>query len=169
MQIEVSCYPARCRPMWLVVRCSATRKGQCLGPSRTVALIVATIVELLHFLMVSGVSQGASVFLRASGMVIGAATYPLRRHLAAIDLNRVGLPAALILMGLNIGALAYVAGWFRSQKIGITAGIARLTDIVWLPFLSVLFALSVDDVQRDGPRRLVRTLRCRVLARIGPS
>jgi hypothetical protein len=35
-----------------------------------VALVVATIIELLHFLMVSGVSQGASVFVRASGMVL---------------------------------------------------------------------------------------------------
>ena len=141
----VGCGPAPCKLKFLATLLAAVPCGWWFAARRRgkgnawvlavpVALIVATIVELLHFLMVSGVSQGASVFLRASGMVIGAATYPLRRHLAAIDLNRVGLPAALILMGLNIGAVAYVAGWFRSQKIGITAGIARLTDIVWLPF-----------------------------------
>ena len=98
------------------------------------ALLVATIIELLHFLMVSGVSQGASVLVRASGMVLGAVTYSCRHRLATLDLNRVGRPAALALLLVNIAAVAYVAGWSRSATLGVAAGVKRLGDIVWLPF-----------------------------------
>ena len=91
----VGCGPAPCKLKFLATLLAAVPCGWWFAARRRgkgnawvlavpVALIVATIVELLHFLMVSGVSQGASVFLRASGMVIGAATYPLRRHLAAM-------------------------------------------------------------------------------------
>ena len=104
------------------------------------ALAVATSIELLHFLMVSGVSQGASVFVRASGMVLGVATYSWRHRLAALDLNRVGRPAALALLLVNIAAAAYVAGWFRSPTLGVAAGVARLDAIVWLPFFYQYYA-----------------------------
>ena len=104
------------------------------------ALVVATIIELLHLLMVSGVSQGASVIARASGIVVGAATYSWRHRLAAFDLNRLGRPVVLTLLVPYAVTVAYVAGWFRAQKLGITAGMARLDDAVWLPFFYQYYA-----------------------------
>jgi len=104
------------------------------------ALAVATIIEVLHFLMVSGVSQGASVFVRVLGMVLGAATYSWRHRLAALDLDRVGRPAVLALLVPYLIALAYVGGWFRSQWLGVAAGLARLGDVVWLPFFYQYYA-----------------------------
>ena len=84
--------------------------------------------------MVSGVSQGASVFVRTLGMVLGVATYSWRHRLAALDLNRVGRPAVLALLVPYFLALAYVGGWFRAPKLDTAAGLARLDDAVWLPF-----------------------------------
>ncbi|MHB8494810.1 MAG: O-antigen ligase family protein [Casimicrobiaceae bacterium] len=105
-----------------------------------VALGVATTIELLHFLMVSGVSQGASVVLRSSGMVLGAATYAWGQRLAHVDLDRIGRGAALALLAPYVAALAYVAGWFTTAKLGIAAGVARLGDIVWMPFYYEYFS-----------------------------
>jgi VanZ family protein len=105
-----------------------------------VALLVATIIELLHFLMVSGVSQGASVFVRASGMVLGAATYSCRQRVGTLDPNRVARPAALALFVVNVAAIAYVAGWFRSPRVSVATAVARLDDIVWMPFFYQYYA-----------------------------
>ncbi len=98
------------------------------------ALVFATIIELLHFLMVSGVSQGASVLARASGIVLGAATYSWAHRWATLDSVRVGRPVVVALLVPYLVAVAYVVGWFRAQKFGVTAGLARLDDVVWMPF-----------------------------------
>ena len=36
--------------------------------------------------------------------------------------------------------VAYVAGWFRSRTLGVEAGLARLDDVVWLPFFYQYYA-----------------------------
>ena len=41
---------------------------------------------------------------------------------------------------VDIAAVSYVAGWFRSQTLGLAAGVARLNDIVWLPFFYQYYA-----------------------------
>jgi VanZ family protein len=123
---------------WLAAR--RREAGKAWYSAVPLALLVATSIELLHFLMVSGVSQGASVLLRASGFVLGVVTYSSRHRLSALDVNRVGRPAALALLVVNIAAVAYVAGWFRSRNLGVAAGMARLHDIVWLPFFYQYYA-----------------------------
>ena len=147
----VACGPAPCELKFLSTLLAAVPCGWWYAARRReagnvwlsalpIALAVATSIELLHFLMVSGVSQGASVFVRASGMVLGAGTYSWRHRLAALDLNRVGRPAAIALLLINIAAVAYVAGWSRSANLGVAAGVARLDDIVWLPFFYQYYA-----------------------------
>jgi VanZ family protein len=123
---------------WFAAR--RRRAGNAWRSAVPLALVVATIIELLHFLMVSGVSQGASVFVRALGIVLGAATYSWRHSLAKLDLDRAGRPATLALLVPYLIAVAYVGGWFRSQKLGVAAGLARLDDVVWLPFFYQYYA-----------------------------
>ena len=106
--------------------------------------------------------------MRASGMVLGVAAYSWRRRLAAFDLNRVGLPAALALLLVNIAAVAYVAGWFRSTTLGVAAGVAGLTPLFGCLFSISTTRLTLDHVQRNGPRRSVCARGCGVLAR-GPA
>ncbi|MGO8754159.1 MAG: hypothetical protein ACLQHK_02885 [Gallionellaceae bacterium] len=105
-----------------------------------VALMVSTTIELLHFLMVSGVSQGISVFVRVLGMLVGVATYSWRQRLEALDLRRAGRPAVLALLIPYIITVAYVGGWFRSPRLGVAAGLERLGDVVWLPFFYQYYA-----------------------------
>ena len=105
-----------------------------------VALVFATIIELLHFLMVSGVSQGASMIARASGIVLGAATYSSRHRLATADLGRLGRPVVLALLVPYLVAVAYVGGWIRAPKVGIRVGLARLADVVWMPFYNQYYS-----------------------------
>ncbi len=147
----VSCGPAPCELKFLLALLAAIpcgwwfaahrHRARIAWPSAVVAaLAVATIIELLHFLMVSGVSQGASVFVRTLGMVLGVASYSWQRRLAELNLNRVGRPAVLALLVPYLVAVAYVAGWFRSQKLGIGAGLARLGDVVWVPFYYQYYA-----------------------------
>jgi VanZ family protein len=147
----VSCGPAPCGLKFLSTMLAAIPCGWWFAARRRqpgnawvaavpAALLVATIIELLHFLMVSGVSQGASVFVRASGMVLGAATYSWRHRLGALDLNRVGPPAALALFVVNVAAIAYVAGWFRSQTLSVATAVARVDDMVWMPFFYQYYA-----------------------------
>ena len=103
-------------------------------PTLLMALIVGTAIELLHFLMVSGVSQGASIIARTGGMVLGAITFSRREWLVRLDMDRIGRPAVLALLVPYLIAVCYVGGWFRTERLGISAGIARLDQVVWLPF-----------------------------------
>lgn len=110
-------------------------------PAALVALIVGTGIELLHFLMVSGVSQGASIVARACGMTLGAMTYPSgRRWLARVDLDRVGRPVVLALLAPYLTTVFYVGGWFRAERLGMSAGRARLDQAVWMPFYYEYYA-----------------------------
>ena len=173
----VSCGPAPCAlkfalgrarrgPLRLVVRLpGGAGRAMPWLPAVPVALVVATIIELLHFLMVSGVSQGASVFARASGMVLGAATYSWRQRLAALDLNRLGRPVVLALLVpyvVDAGLCRRMVSRPEARRRGGHGASGRRCLAAFL--LPVLRALPVDDVQRDRPRRLVCARRRGVLA-----
>ena len=51
-----------------------------------------------------------------------------------------GRPAVIAALVPYIIAVAYVGGWFRAQKLGIAAGLARLDGVVWLPFFYQYYA-----------------------------
>lgn len=105
-----------------------------------VTLSGAAMIESLHFLMVSGVSQGASLTMRTVGMLVGVATFSWGSHLEKVDLSRVAKPVVLLLSGPYLLAVFYVAGWFREPHLEIAAGLARLQDVVWMPFYYPYYA-----------------------------
>lgn len=125
---------------WWFAAQRMSRVGNVILAASMVALVVATTIELLHFLMVNGVSQGSSVLLRTLGMGLGAATYSWRHSVAKLDLDRFGRPAALAVLVPHFIAVAYVGGWLRSQPLGLTAGLARMDDAVWMPFYYQYYA-----------------------------
>jgi VanZ family protein len=92
------------------------------------------LIEVAQFLLVSGTSQGASVVSRAAGVAAGAWLYSSRDGILRINWVRWGRP--LVLAGLVpwLAAVAYVAGWFGGRWLGMEAGLARLTQVEWMPF-----------------------------------
>jgi len=146
----VGCGPFPCGPKFLAVVLTSVPCGWWIGARRPwerhvwltalfLALIVATCIELLHFAMVSGVSQGASIIARTVGAVLGGATYSRRRLLANLDLNRIGRPAVLALVIPYVFLVFYAAGWFRAKPLGISTVLSRWDHIVWVPFYYVYY------------------------------
>lgn len=118
------------------------------GRAALVAIIVSAVIEGLHFLMVSGVSEGVSLVLRTAGMLGGLALHARRHRLAALDLDRLGRPAVLLLSLPYLLVLAYAGGWARSGFLGVEAGIARVAGIVWMPFHYQYYAPYADTMMR---------------------
>lgn len=123
---------------WLALRRRPARTGWLAAG--LVGAIAATAIEALHFLMVSGLSQGASVATRALGMALGALAYGGRARFAAVDLNRLGRPAVIALLLPYLAAIAYVAGWFRAPWLGVDVALARADQVRWMPFYHQYFA-----------------------------
>ncbi|MFP5462370.1 MAG: VanZ family protein [Gammaproteobacteria bacterium] len=118
------------------------------GRAALVATIISVVIEGLHFPMVSGVSEGVSLLLRTAGMLGGVALHAQRGRLIALDLDRLGRPAVLALSLPYLLALAYAGGWFRSGFLGLDAGLARVGEIVWMPFHHQYYAPYADTMMR---------------------
>jgi len=123
---------------WLALRRRPARTGWLAAG--LVGVMAAAAIEGLHFLMVSGVSQGASVAMRALGMGLGAFAHDRRARLAAVDPNRFGRPAVLALLVPYLAAIVYVVGWFRAPWLGVDGALARLDEVRWMPFFHQYFA-----------------------------
>ena len=141
----VGCGPSPCSLKFIAVAVASVPCGWWIAARRPwerhvwvtallLALIVSTFIELLHLMMVSGVSQGASVTARTAGAVLGAASYSARRWLDSFDLTRAGRPAAMALLVPYLLLVLYVAGWFRAERLSPSKAMGRFGHIVWLPF-----------------------------------
>ena len=146
----IGCGPAPCELKFLAALLASVPCGWWIAARHSlerhvwltallVALIAATLIELLHFLMVSGVSQGASVAARTAGAVLGAAGYSKRQWLGRFDLTYAGRVAACVLLVPYLLLVLYVAGWFRGERLGLSSAVGRLDHIVWLPFYYVYY------------------------------
>ncbi len=144
-QIPGGCGPAPCALKFLAAVLIAMPCGWWYADRRAgadrlwrravpLALLVATAIELLHFFMVSGVTQGASLLARTVGLLLGVAAHGALARLPRIDLDRWGRPAVLAAALPWLLAVAYVGGWFRSGVLGWAPGLQRIDDIVWMPF-----------------------------------
>ena len=152
----ISCGVAPCKLKFLMMMAATIPCGWWFAAHRPadrrpwiaatlVGLLAAAAIELLHFLMVSGVSQGASVLARTAGMVIGTATFSSRHRFSTI--GRFSRPAILALLVPYLAAIAYVAGWFRAPKLDVYTGLARLSEVVWLPFYYQYYAPYQSTMQ----------------------
>lgn len=148
--LSQDCGPAPCSLKFLAVLLASVpvgawlagrraRPGLAWGGALAVAGGLAVAIEVLHFFMVSGVSQGASVVARLAGMMAGFALRPLVRRLPAFDARRYARPALLLGFVPWLAVLLYVVGWGRAPFVGVGQGLARLGDVVWMPFLNLYF------------------------------
>jgi VanZ family protein len=117
---------------WIAARRS--REHQVWLTALLLSLAVSTLIELLHFMMVSGVSQGASVAARTAGVVLGTVSYSARRWLDSFDLTCAGRPTACALLVPYLFLVLYAAGWSRAERLRLSDAVERIDQIVWLPF-----------------------------------
>lgn len=109
------------------------------------AVGVGVVVELLQFLLISGVSQGASVVARATGICFGVWAFG-RRHQVSLEttrwvIHKYAVPLAIAYLPLLAGA----SGWFSSPWQDIAAAMKRLvTDVNFTPFFYHYFTTEAQ-------------------------
>lgn len=92
-------------------------------------------LELLQFLLVSGISQGASVVARACGTCLGIGAYERRHSLHASRVQASIRRYSPALALLYLPALAGASGWFSSPWRGASLAVRRLaTEVNFTPF-----------------------------------
>ncbi|CAG9933391.1 VanZ family protein [Candidatus Nitrotoga arctica] len=122
-------------PLGLIL-CQLTIRGRPWSFTRAfvVGAVLGLIIEIAQFFIVSGISQGLSVFTRATGICLGALfwRHRTRLHLSrlASEFRRFGLPMGI----LYLIALTAVNGWFEHRWIGNDFAMSILNDIHFLPF-----------------------------------
>jgi VanZ family protein len=147
----IGCGPTSCGTKWIAVVLACVPCGWWFAtlrpserhvwlPAALVALVVGAGVEALHFLMVSGVSQGGSVLARALGMALGALSWPGRRWIARFDLSRLARPVVLAALLPYLAALLYLSGWMRSERLAWPAGWQRIDQVAWMPFFQEYYS-----------------------------
>ncbi|HZP89014.1 MAG TPA: O-antigen ligase family protein [Burkholderiales bacterium] len=146
----VSCGPAPCQLKFMASFLAAVPCGWWLAARQEsgrspwlavfIAFALAAAIEALHLLMVSGVSQGASIVTRGAGMTAGIASYGWRRRLSVPTLDAIApwLVGALVVPYAIV--IAYVAGWFRAPMLPIPQALDRWSQVVWIPFYYEYFA-----------------------------
>ena len=99
-----------------------------------IGLLLGGVIEATQLVLASGISEGASVLMRAIGMVAGLACYRafdirsverLRRHLGWI---------ALLLAPFYLAGLAWANRWSPRGLAGLDEAQARFHDVSLLPF-----------------------------------
>src|SRR5436309_2779455 len=79
-------------------------------------------------------------------MVFGVATYGLR-YRAATTLSRTVPAVAAVAIVPYLLLVAYVAGWLRAPMLPVSTGMARIHEIIWLPFNYQYFAPYQSTMQ----------------------
>ena len=98
--------------------------GACLGLA----------LELAQLFLASGVTQGLSLVSRVAGTVLGLMLWRFQGNFS-VDRTRLMIRRHLPILGAGYGLLLLVAnGWFRYSWIDLDEGIARLSELHFLPF-----------------------------------
>jgi len=146
----LACGPVPCRlrlllELALAIPCGlwfALQRGSArgaVGLAFVAGFVLSLLIEGLQLLMVSGVSQGASLLTRAAGMATGAAAWQGRGALRSLDTGRTGRPLVLLLAMPYLAAVAFVAGWFRTPRASAALAAEQARDIVWMPFFYLYY------------------------------
>jgi VanZ family protein len=105
-----------------------------LAAAAGVGLLLGLTIELLQLGIASGISQGASVFSRAAGVVLGAWLPTIFRHWDHPRMRpwvRAGLGVAVLPYAFG---LAWLNNWFDAPWVSAEAAITRLAEIRFIPF-----------------------------------
>ncbi len=105
-----------------------------LAAAAVAGILMGLTIEILQLSIGSGISQGASVFSRTAGVVLGASLPGLFAHWDSRRMRpwvRAGILAAVI--PYMVG-LAWLNRWFGGEWTDSEAALHRLADIRFIPF-----------------------------------
>lgn len=105
-----------------------------LAAAISMGVLLGLTIEVLQLFIASGISQGASVFSRTAGVVLGA-WLPMRfRHWDSRRMQgrvRAGLVLAVV---PYVGGLIWLNRWFDAPWMSAVSAYARLAEIRFIPF-----------------------------------
>lgn len=105
-----------------------------LAAAAGVGVLLGSTIEILQLGIASGISQGASVFSRAAGVVLGAWLPMLLRHWDQQRMHtwvRAGLVVAVVPYAFG---LAWLNRWFDAPWVDADTAVARLAETRFIPF-----------------------------------
>ncbi|MEJ7668060.1 MAG: VanZ family protein [Casimicrobiaceae bacterium] len=103
------------------------------GKALLLGFTLGAVIEAAQFLLASGVTTGLSLVTRALGVALGLWVFrhSSRRLLRWVPYAR---PTILLAFPLYIFALMVLNGWFSGERLSIEAGVARMSELNFLPF-----------------------------------
>lgn len=96
--------------------------------------VLGVLIEGLQLLIISGVSQGASIGSRAAGMMLGVVVIRLSPLIDWDQLRQYVRPVIILSVLPYLGLLALVNHWFSGNWLGLSEGVARLDQVRFIPF-----------------------------------
>jgi len=99
-----------------------------------IGAMLGVVIEGLQLLIVSGVSQGASIGSRAAGMMLGVMVLRLSPSIDWNQLRQYVRPVILLSVLPYLGLLAWVNHWFSGNWLEWSEGIAHLDQVRFIPF-----------------------------------
>jgi VanZ family protein/O-antigen ligase len=100
----------------------------------SVGVVLGLTIEILQLSIASGISQGASVFSRAAGVLLGA-WLPMRFTHWDRRRMRPWVRTGLVLAGVPyLASLAWLNHWFNASWLSSGTAVSRLADVRFIPF-----------------------------------
>ncbi|HET9643831.1 MAG TPA: VanZ family protein [Burkholderiaceae bacterium] len=112
----------------------ARRRGFSVGGCAVAGLTLGVMIEGLQFLLVSGVSQGASVLTRVLGVATGAMLSEAFPQLSASDISKATRRHLPWLLPAYIGLLLVSSGLFAHPWADASHAMATWREMRWMPF-----------------------------------
>ena len=97
-------------------------------------LLLGLGIEILQLTIESGISQGASVFSRAAGVILGAFLPDLFNRWDARRMRPLIHPGLLLATAPYAGLLAWANHWFAGSWLTGQEALSRLTEVRFIPF-----------------------------------
>ncbi len=97
-------------------------------------LLLGLAIESVQFFLVSGISQGISVFTRGAGAALGLALFVRMKNGRLDRLRRYFGRAAVLGVLPYLGLLAALNGWFTRHWLDWSAGLHRIAELHFVPF-----------------------------------
>ncbi len=96
--------------------------------------LIGLVLELLQLLLVSGVTQGASVLIRGAGLTAGAYVGQQIRERGLLPIAHLIRWLALPLSPFYLVSLLAVSGWFAREMLGTAEALSRFDTVQLVPF-----------------------------------